>query len=54
MADALVEELVLLVSKSIDTTNAPGALESINKFLTDWIGLLVAVMRYSMNHIILL
>lgn len=43
MADALVEELVLLVSKSIDTTNAPGALESINKFLTDWIGLLVAV-----------
>jgi hypothetical protein len=43
MIDVIVEGLVLLVLKNIYTANTPGALESINKFLSDWIGLLVAV-----------
>ena len=42
MIDIIVEGLVL-VSTSINTTNAPRYLESVNKFLSDWIGVLVAV-----------
>ena len=38
-----ISELVLTTMKSIDSTNSSGALESINKFLSDWVGLVVVV-----------